>query len=172
MKLFMRAFIIALFVIIPCFLPGKPAERILVLGFDSRLLNDIQDRLVRETVMRSFHDKGYRIVPVMEVESLFHGSRIRQIRKLNRDTVMSICDKLDAGYACYGSLVPALGGRDDRIRQGKSYICTITLFRRDANSFDELKLQTEGAEDLHRYFTSLAEAIVVAVIKLFELGKF
>jgi hypothetical protein len=83
---------------------SKPKERLLVLGFDSRQLNDVQDRLLRETIMRQFLAKGYLIVQVMEIESLFHDSQKRQIRKLKPDDLRSLCDELKAGFACSGSI--------------------------------------------------------------------
>ena len=66
---------------------AKPRGRMLVLGFRSSQLNDVQDRLLRETVMRRLYTEGYQIVPVMEIESVFSEDRKGRIRKLSRDDV-------------------------------------------------------------------------------------
>ena len=42
---------------------SKQAGRVLVLGFESRQLNDVQDRLLRETVLYRLHAGGRAIVP-------------------------------------------------------------------------------------------------------------
>jgi hypothetical protein len=166
-KIFILLFISLIFTIAPSILLGKPKERILVLGFESRQLNDIQDRLLRETILREFHDRGYSIVPVMEIETLFYGSQMRQIRKLKRDTVKSICDDLEAGFACYGSIAPDDGSKDNEIRPEKNYICALTFYRKDENKFHELKFTLPGRESLYQYFRSLAEAVVESINKMF-----
>ena len=136
--------------------------RILVLGFDSPQLNDLQDRLLRETIIRALHDKGHPIVPVMEIESLFYTSSIRQIRRLTPAAVRGLCDELNAGSACYGS-INAETGRDNQIREGKRYICSIVYFRRDENKFYDLRFVAIGQKRLDRFFTSLAGEIVARI---------
>jgi hypothetical protein len=145
---------------------GKTKERILVLGFDSRQLNDIQDRLLRETILREFQDRGFVIVPVMEIESLFYGSQIRQIRRLKRAAVKAICEDLNAGYACYGSIVPENGPADSRITQEKNYICAVTLYQKAGERFYEFKFTLAGKESLLEYFRSLAVEVVERITKL------
>lgn len=135
----------------------------LVLGFDSRQLNDVQDRLLRETIMRRFLTKGYLIVQVMEIESLFHDSQKRQIRKLKPDDVRSLCDELQAGFACSGSISPEDGKLDDAIKADKNYICAIMLYRKDRDTFEELKLKIAGEKNLFQFYTVLANMIVAKI---------
>ncbi|MBN2159461.1 MAG: hypothetical protein JW807_08705 [Spirochaetes bacterium] len=145
---------------------SKPKERVLVLGFNSVLLNDVQDRLLRETVLREFHTRGFRIVPVMEIESLLFEDQKRQIRRLGRDEIRNICDELRAGLACSGLIVPEDGRVDNEIREGKNYLCTCTWYRRSDNRFSEIKLRVAGGKGLFRFFSSLAKMIVDEAEKL------
>ncbi len=145
---------------------SKPVEPVLVLGFDTRLLNDIQERLLRETVMREFHVSGYRIVPVMEIESIFHDGMERQIRKLKRDEIKSLCDEMRAGYACWGSLAPETVTVDERIRSGLSYTCTMTIFIKEKNRFEDVTLRVAGEDDLYRFYGTLSKKIVAEIGKL------
>lgn len=145
---------------------AKPKERMLVLGFDCRQLNDIQDRLLRETILKEFLDKGFDIVPVMEIESLFYGSGIRQIRRLKSAVIKGICDDLGAGYACYGTITPENGARDGMIMPGKNYICAVTYYQKEGNRFHELKLTVQGKESLLEYFRAVAAQVVVGFDKL------
>ncbi len=46
----------------------KTAMRVLVLGTDSPVISDVQDRVLRESVMRELLAAGMKIVPVMELE--------------------------------------------------------------------------------------------------------
>jgi hypothetical protein len=147
-------------------LMSKPKELILVLGFDTKLLNDIQERLLRESVMRQFHVSGYHIVPVMELESVFHDGRERQIRKLTRDEIQSLCDEMRAEYACYGTLVPETEMVDETIKSGVTYICTITFFIRERNRFENITIRVAGEDNLYRFSGALSEKIVKEIGKL------
>jgi hypothetical protein len=165
------ALVAASIVILAAWLTGRPLQsrtedRILVLGFDSTLLNDIQDRLLRETVMRDLQVSGLPIVPVMEIESIFHEDLKQQIRKLNRDDMKRLCGDLRAGYACCGSLVAETVSADERIRDGINYICTVTFFNRGKNSFTSITIKATGEDNLYRFYAALSRNIVADIKKL------
>lgn len=156
--------------VMACWLSGGPLlskteERILVLGFDSTVINDIQDRLLRESVMRELQVSGFPIVPVMEIEALFHGDRKRQIRKLGREEMKGLCEELHAGYACCGSIVPENAAAEG-IRKGMDYICTITLFNSEKKSFSDIKIKLAGEDDLYRFYAALSKWIVADIAPL------
>ncbi len=155
-----------IFILLGQSLLSKPAETILVLGFDTRLLNDIQERLLRESVMRQFHVSGYRIVPVMEIESIFHDGRERQIRKLKKDDIKSLCDEMRAGYACIGAMAPEIVTVDEQIRSGINYICTMTFFIRKKNRFEDITIRVAGEDNLYRFYNALSKKIVTEIKKL------
>ncbi len=151
-------------------LPGrlswsKPAERILVLGFDSGLINNIQDRLLRETIMKELRVAGYPIVTVMEIESIFHNGPERQIRKLTREEIRSLCREMKAGYACWGAIVPEGKKGAEAIRAGSGYVCTVTLYHGEKNNFEEIRLTIGGEDNLYRFYGSLSKMIAG------EIGK-
>lgn len=137
----------------------------MVLGFDTRLLNDIQDRLLRETIMRELQSAGFPIVPVMEIESLFHEDRKRQMRKLSRDEVKRICEDVRAGIALYGTIAPEEKAVE-QISKGKGYICTLVIFNRGKNSFEEIRITVSGEDNLFLFNTALSKRIVAEAGKL------
>jgi hypothetical protein len=141
-------------------LQAAPKERVLVLGFASRQLNDLQDRLLRETVLYRLHAIGHEIVPVMEIESLFRDDSKRFIRRLSRADVRTLCDELNAGVAVFGSIAPD-GGRQDEaeIRKGKNYICLLTVYRKSDDRFTETKLMVTGRDSLYVFFIECAADI-------------
>ena len=145
---------------------AKPKERVLVLGVESKQLNDVQGRLLRETIMRQFLAKGYPIVQVMEIESLFHDGQKRQIRKLKEDEVRGLCNDLRAGFACIGSIAPEDGKGVNAIEAEKNYICTIRIYRKDRDAFEEFTLKIAGEKNLYRFFNTMAERIVSKIDSL------
>jgi hypothetical protein len=154
---------------IACAIVGGPAaskqeERVLVLGFESRQLNDVQDRLLRETVLYRLHTRGHAIVPVMEIEAQFQDDTKRRIRRISRADVRALCGELSAGSACYGSIAPEDGAKDDaEIRKGKTYTFHLTLYRKSDDSFTETKLRVAGRDSLYGFFTDCAAQIAEVV---------
>jgi hypothetical protein len=162
--------LVAAVVLLMAILPGrpgssKPAERILVLGFDSKLINNIQDRLLRETVMKELRIAGYPIVPVMEIESIFHNGPERQIRKLSREEIKGLCRDMKAGYACCGSIVPEGGTGSETVKAGSRYVCTVTLYHGGKNNFEDIRLALGGEDNLYRFYAVLSKMIAA------EIGK-
>lgn len=146
---------------------AAPKERVVVFGFASRQLNDLQDRLLRETVLYKIHEKGREIVPVMEIESLFRDESKRFIRRLSRADVRALCDELNAGMAVYGSIAPADGRQDDpEIRDGKNYICLLTVYRKSDDRFSEKKLTLTGRDSLYVFFNECAAGIAEEILSV------
>lgn len=145
---------------------AKPRGRMLVLGFRSSQLNDVQDRLLRETVMRRLYTEGYQIVPVMEIESVFSEDRKGRIRKLSRDDVRTICTDLVAGYALFGSISPMDGRQDGGIAEGRNYDCRLVLYLKDSDRFTEVKLTLPGGKNLYEFYNALSEQGVREIVKL------
>jgi hypothetical protein len=138
----------------------KTGERILVLGFNSRELNDVQEMLLRETIMRHLQAEGFVIVPVMEIESLYKDEQKRLIRKVKRSEVRTLCDETGAGFAFFGTIEPEDGKRYTEIKTGRKYLCTLTLYRKDKNRFQTLKLKVVGEDSLYKFYESLSRTIV------------
>ncbi len=87
---------------------NKPAGKVLVLGFSSRYINDFQDRLLRETVMRGLCEKGYRIVPIMELERFFQDYHTG-IQNVKNFVMEDLCKQLGASFAVKGYIAAANG---------------------------------------------------------------
>ncbi len=170
MDLMKKCALAAAVMLLVAILPGqlawtKPAERILVLGFDSRLINNSQDRLLRETIMKELRVAGYPIVTVMEIESIFHNGPERQIRKLSREEIRGLCREMKAGYACWGAIIPEGKTGGETIRAGSGYVCTVTFYHGKNNNFEEIRLTIGGEDNLYRFYGILSKMITA------EIGK-
>ena len=142
---------------------ARSKERMVVLGFASRQLNDVQDRLLRETVLRELYGRGYRIVPVMEIESLFAEGRGLRIRKLTRAELKSVCADLAAGFACNGTIAPEDGSRVDEIIAGKKYVCTLLVYRKDRDAFQNMTVSAVGGKSLYQFCSDMSKSIADAI---------
>lgn len=145
----------------------KQQGKILVCGFESRLINDLQDRLLRETVLREFHKQGYQIISVMNFESIFYNESVKFIRKLSSDELKSYCKEFKTDYAISGKI--SVKGNDQRvkkIKQGKTYHCEITLYIKEKDKFYKMSLDAKGTTDLYDFYNHLSKKIVSGVSEI------
>lgn len=142
----------------------KSRGKMLVLGFDSRLINDIQDRLLRETILRELHKQGYSIVTVMDFESVFHDSSGKYIRKPDLNDLKRFCSEFNADYALTGKIFPKDGNKAlEKIVPDNLYICSIILYQKNMDKFYKLTLETRGKKSFYEYFLYLSEKIVAGL---------
>ena len=68
--------IVMIFFIAPGYVPAKqPAPRLLVLGFSSSLLDEIEERFLREEVIRELSRRGISRVSVMQTERVLRSHK-------------------------------------------------------------------------------------------------
>jgi hypothetical protein len=151
--------VVAVILLVAALSRSAPRERFLVLGFSAKQLNDVQDRLLREALMRHLVLKGFRIVPVMDVESVLQGDRRERVRSLTRDEVRGLSRDLEAGYACYGWIESEEGRQDDAFAEGKRYRCSLVMYRRDRDAFEEHSVSFAGRDSFYVLFEELSRAL-------------
>ena len=97
--------IIVLFILIivsdPLFSQNK--TKILVLGTAAKSINDIEDRLLRESVMRELLKKGFDIVPVMELEGEVQQNGL-DLRNVPSSVIKNLSLRFEADFCVSGSI--------------------------------------------------------------------
>jgi hypothetical protein len=126
-----------------------PGGNILVLGFKSVHLDDLQDRLLREAILRGLIDRGYRIVPVMEMERYFK-SRSNSIRDIDISKLKELCDEFEAAYAVTGSMA----------RKKRSYVFSIIIYERAMENVNGSTISISDKEMFMNYCIPLSGEIV------------
>jgi hypothetical protein len=126
----------------------KVSARVLVLGFKSKIIGNLQDRILRETIMREFLDRGYGIVPIMDIEGLLLLEE-SDIRKLTKDNVRKLCVRFASDYAVSGEVRKSGGGQ----------YADVAVFRKADNKFIELKIQIARGQDFQKFCGTLARDI-------------
>ena len=111
----------------------KTAMRVLVLGTDSPVISDVQDRVLRESVMRELLAAGMKIVPVMELEREIQLDGL-DVRDAPSSKVSSLAERFGARFCVRGSF----GGKTkagvyaltvDDAANGKRYAADIPMLR-------------------------------------------
>lgn len=142
-------------------------EKMLVLGFNSTLLNDVQDRLLRETVLRGFLERGYPIVPVMEIEGLIQATDHEKLRTMTPDEQKRLCHELGAVYSISGIIYEKNSEHRaaDRIVAGRVYVCDLLLYVKKGDSFHAITIEADGDGNLFAFYKTVSERIIAAVEK-------
>jgi hypothetical protein len=91
-----------------CLAQGK--EKILVIGVNSKEVSEIDGRLLREETMRCFHNSGFVIVPVMDLEREMR-ERSTIIQLVSDKDILALADSFNAQWAIKGNLS---GGKDTK----------------------------------------------------------
>jgi hypothetical protein len=97
-----------LFQCMQCIAQAK--EKILVIGVTSKEVSEIDGRLLREETMRCFHNSGFVIVPVMDLEREMR-ERSTIIQLVSDKDILALADSFNAQWAIKGNLY---GGKDTR----------------------------------------------------------
>ena len=140
---------------------GNEKGKVLVLGFHSRVINNIQDRLLRENIMKRFLKRGYRIVPVMQIESFIQKKGYKNIRRIDHSHMRYLGDIKGADYTIGGTIAPEKkGAPHNKIGSNIVYICSVRIYHKKKNTFYNYSFKTKGKENLSLYFDHIAEVIV------------
>jgi hypothetical protein len=135
---------------------------VFVIGFSSSLINDVQNRLLRENVLRHFRSRRYSIVPVMEYERVFREKPESYTRTMNRAVLKKYSIHFSADYAVAGSIEQKVpGNRRKKIMPGILYTCRLIIYSRAGDSFVVLKFNINGSSNYFRFFERLSEEIVL-----------
>lgn len=112
---------------------SQTTVKVLVLGTESKEFSDVQDRILRESVMRGILSAGMSIVPVMEIERVIQLEGT-DIRKVPSSTIPALTEKLGARFCVRGFF----GGREsgylynlvvDDVTAGKKYSTDLPVMK-------------------------------------------
>jgi hypothetical protein len=130
--------------------PGAE-ERVLVLGFRSSMLSDLEDRILRETIMRELVERGHEIISVMDLEGFF-SEYPKHIRKISEADLGTLCNKLGASYAVSGSIA----------RNGRRSVVSVIIYGRERNLIHRRRISL-GSGEFHEFCYSLADEIGIII---------
>ncbi len=120
---------------------------ILVLGIESSEISEIQDRIIREEIMRRFYEKQYRITSVMELTGLIEENQIN-VQALKKEDIPSVTYRLNADAAIFS-------------KKTGSKELTIFIYHKSQNKF----FQKSIIIDLNGDFNTLCPILIDEIFK-------
>lgn len=141
-------------------LHSQPAakNKFLVLGFQSKQINDLQDRLLREELMRELVKSGNDIVSVMELESAAYDENtpIKNYRYFKETTAVFLAKKFSSQYAVFGKISPK-GKYTNFIYAGKTYKCSLRLYSVEKKKFIDISIEIDGSEKYYDFAVNFSK---------------
>ncbi len=131
------------------FSQGSPSNgKFLVLGFNSDRINETQDMLLRNYLMRAFMKKGYSIVPIMAIEE-FVLEKSFNVRQAHRNDLKRLCAYFHADYALSGSI---------EIRRKKLFV-SVSLYQKESEQYYSFIIPMGRASEFQTFCPTLAHNI-------------
>ncbi len=131
----------------------------LVLGFESVQLSDLEDRLLRENLMRELKTAGFRVVKVMEVESLILEGGI-DIRKIKPPVMKTVMAGNEPDIVVNGRLFPVQNSvKEKKLKKGKLYCFEALVWFRKGDRFMRMKKKTAFCGSLLSFFSGISAGL-------------
>jgi hypothetical protein len=132
-------------------LPGQETSqrgKVLVLGFNSQVINEVQDMLLRQAVMRNFRARGYSPVPVMEVEDYIQENSF-DVRSVNRASMKRLCEAFAADFSLSGSI---------EVRRRRLFV-SLSLYQKNGDQYYSFIIPMGRNSEFQHYCHGLARDI-------------
>lgn len=140
-------------------------KKILVLGFESEQLNDIQEVLLRNTLLRKLYENGFDIVPVMEVESIMIRDKGLQVVNLGKKDLKDYSSEVNSQYSMIGKIYPAGNKKLKGIKFGHQFVCDILLYQKKNNEFMNIKFNLVGKDNLFKFYSDITKRVISDIQK-------
>lgn len=146
-------------------------DRILILGFISSSLTDVEDRYLRESIMKKLNKNGKAIVPIMEIESYFTEEK-RDIRKTRTRDLWDLSKKFGASHIVSGRIIPAETlFKTSRFVSGKKFLAEISIYVSKKNLSVKRKIFFEAEGNYHSTLEKMSEIIKSDFLNFLENEK-
>lgn len=132
------------------FADDVPKRNVLVLGFASSLINETQDMLLRNHIMREFLKKGYCTVPIMAVEGYVQEKGF-DVRQATRNDLKRLSAYFHADCAISGNI---------ELRRKKLFV-SVSLYQKEQEQFYSFIIPMGKASEFQEYCPRLAHEIVM-----------
>ena len=143
---------------------AEPKKKFLVLGFQSKLINDLQDRLIREELMRELVKSGYNIVPVMELESAAYDENapLKDFRNIKEPAAVSLANRFNAKYVLFGKIYTK-NKSVNSISAGKKFNCSLRFYSVEKKKFTDISFEIDGSEKFYDFTVAISKKCMIEI---------
>lgn len=154
MKLVSKFFIVILLIVsFSQNLYAKSKPKILMLGTSSSIINDVQDRILREQVLQKFLKEKYPIVPVTKIDSLVYQENVN-VRNLSKQQIIEFALKYNVDFLLFGKLLK----NNNKLK----YI--LSIYNKNKNEFVSKIIMIDENTNFINYCNKLSENIFRSTI--------
>ena len=139
---------------------------VLVLGFSSPVMDEIEERFMREEVLRCLARRKAAFVPVMATEALIRSRQnfkpgsvtVAEMKKMARAAGASLV--VAGNVTCSGCGKKGTTGIDPRF----TYRCTIICYIFETGKSISFSLERKGEKNRYRFLRAFSRDIVTALV--------
>lgn len=139
---------------------ASPNGKVLILGFSSDQINETQDMLLRNYLMRAFMKKGYHTVPIMAIEE-FILEKSFNVRQANRNDLKRLCAYFHADYALSGNIE----------NRRKKLFVSVSLYQKESEQYYSFIIPLGRASEFQAFCPALAYDIATKADTLIKGNK-
>jgi hypothetical protein len=139
-------------------------KRLLVLGFRSPVFDQVQERYLRESLLRLLIRGGCSAVPVMEMESSMEGKAANVTKDFSGDSLRAAGKRFSAATVVYGYIKPVNRRGMEAVSEEGSYECQLCLMDMESGEVKNFTYAVKGEANWHLFYTGLAERMAVDVM--------
>ncbi len=144
-------------------------DTVLILGFQSSSMNDVQVRLLRDAILKKCHTQGFSIVSLMDIESL-NISNMKNIQSYNQKEIVDYNNKFQATLTVTGEVVDLSFNtklQHTSIKPHNRYECTISIYDAHTKSFKQKRFIINSGKNL-LIFIKRTSDVIVSYLKIYR----
>lgn len=144
---------------------GAEKKPVLVLGFSSPVMDEIEERFMREEVLRSLARKGAAFVPVMATETLIRSRQNFRAGSVTAAEMKKMARVSGASLVVAGNVVCSSCGKKDGtgIDPRCMYRCTIVLYFAGEEKSISFSLERKGEKNRYQFLRAFSRDIAAAL---------
>lgn len=146
---------------------NKPS--VVVFGFKTNLIKDIEKRMLRDLIIRKLFNKKYATIPIMQLETYLEGYSEKKRNAFSNKQIKFLAHKIKIDYVITGWLNPNYQSRkNEKIRWKKNYICKIQFYNTKQKAFTQKTFKLKGKKNIYDFFEIVSNEVVKTFIKYQE----
>ena len=122
-------------------------KRILVLGLQSPLMDEVQERYLRECLLRRLVKKGCSVITVMEMEEMRGEDLSQRLTALSPEEIREKALKYNAHLVVYGSIGLADRTGTDGMSEKEKYLCDLNVMEVPSAKVKNFRHTVRGQRD-------------------------
>ncbi len=156
-----KAVVLALSVVVLLQLTVAAAPKYIIFNFKSNIMNKVQQRLLRDTIVKEIYNSKNGIVPVMQLQVLLQ--QLPKQYKITIQQMQGIVKKTAATHFVFGELRNSKVKNIVELTDKQQLIVTIHIIEPAAHKNKTISFTVKGQQSLYELYSVIVSKIVLQI---------